>query len=353
MSMAPTYKVIVIDDAKFMVKAITDILQSDGTIQVIDSARNGQEGLEKIRQHRPDVVTLDMDMPVMDGISTIRHIMIQAPVPIVVLSSLFKDGAITFEALRLGAVDFMPKPSGAISYDIHRYQQQIMDRVKIATAVNLHNIRRVRLMPANPQDNFAARYAYQSLDYLIAIGTTLGGPNTSIRLFSKLSPRLPAAAIMMQEISPKVVPAFVKKFDAQVSWTMQEAEDGMVLQPGHCYLCSNEYSLRVMLNDQGEPCLQRNDPIARPLDQLFQTAAHCFRQNTIGILLTGIGDDGTQGFKAIRAQAGVTIAQATHSCVYPNLTQSVIAQQSVDWVVEEPRLAEVIEAAIQQSKGLD
>jgi len=122
--MEEQFKVLVIDDASFMVKAVTDLLEMDPDIQVVGSARNGLEGLEKIKELRPDVVTLDIDMPIMDGIRAVRHIMIEAPLPIVVLSSLFADGSITFEALRLGVVDFVPKPSGAISQDISRAKKK-------------------------------------------------------------------------------------------------------------------------------------------------------------------------------------------------------------------------------------
>ncbi|MCI5209776.1 MAG: response regulator, partial [Candidatus Electrothrix sp. ATG2] len=107
-------KVLVVDDATFMTKAISDLLESDSDIEVAGVANNGLEGLEKIKELQPDVITLDIDMPVMDGLQAVRHIMIESPVPIVVLSSLFSDGSITFEALRLGVVDFVAKPSGAI-----------------------------------------------------------------------------------------------------------------------------------------------------------------------------------------------------------------------------------------------
>jgi chemotaxis response regulator CheB len=137
-------KVLVVDDAAFMVKAVSELLESDPDIKIVGFARNGQEGLEKIKTLHPDVITLDIDMPVMDGVTAIRHIMIESPVPIVVLSSLFSDGAITFEALRLGVVDFLPKPSGAISRDIHRAKQQLIDRVKLAAVVNMQNVRRVK-----------------------------------------------------------------------------------------------------------------------------------------------------------------------------------------------------------------
>jgi two-component system chemotaxis response regulator CheB len=113
-------KVLIVDDASFMRKAILNMLKVDPQIEVVGTASNGQEGLDKIRELKPDVVTLDIDMPIMDGITSIRHIMIKSPVPVVVLSSMFSDGAITFDALRLGVVDFIPKPSGAVSTDIDR-----------------------------------------------------------------------------------------------------------------------------------------------------------------------------------------------------------------------------------------
>jgi len=128
-------KVLIVDDAAFMVKAIKEIMEADSRIEVVGSARNGQEGLEMIKSLKPDVITLDVDMPVMDGIRAVRHIMIECPVPIVMLSSLSAHGEITFEALRLGVVDFLPKPSGAISKDIHRSRNEIIDRVKIAASV--------------------------------------------------------------------------------------------------------------------------------------------------------------------------------------------------------------------------
>ena len=138
-------KVLVVDDAAFMRNAVRDLLEDDVQLTVVDSAKDGLEGLKKIKRLQPDVITLDIDMPVMDGLTSIRHIMIESPIPIVVLSSLFADGAITFEALRLGVVDFVPKPSGAVSSDIDQSRQQLIDRVKLATSVNMDNIRRVRL----------------------------------------------------------------------------------------------------------------------------------------------------------------------------------------------------------------
>lgn len=344
--MADKLRVLVVDDAAFMIKAVSELLASDPTIEVVGTARNGREGLAKIHELQPDVVTLDIDMPVMDGITSIRHIMIEAPVPIVVLSSLYNDGAITFEALRLGVVDFLPKPSGAISRDIHQARQQLIDRVKLAAAVNLHNVRRVRLNPiASP--HLDDGYGFQSLDHLLVIGTTLGGPNTALRLFGNLTPKLPAAAIVMQEIAPRILPAFAAQFDEHVPWKVEVARDRMVLEQGTCYIASREQTITVELNEDRAACLRVSMADAQPLNRLFDSAIQVFEQNTVGVLLTGVGNDGSDGFAAIKRKAGITIAQQVETCVYPNLTRCAIERGVVDHIVEEDQLAAHITAAMQ------
>jgi len=340
-------KVLVVDDASFMRKAVSDMLESDDGIQVIDSAKNGLEGLEKIKSLHPDVITLDIDMPIMDGLTAIRHIMIKSPVPIVVLSSLFADGAITFEALRLGVVDFVPKPSGAISEDINKAKQQIIDRVKIAVSVNRKNIRRARIPRWNVREGLGDRCGFQPLDYILTVGTSLSGPNTVIRLLSKLSPNLPAAVVVVQEISPRIISSFAEKFDEHVPWKVEVACDNMVLEQGICYICSNENSIRIQTNGNGEAGLKTNNGTDEPLNQLFSSAADVFGQNTIGVLLTGIGDDGADGFARIKEKSGVTIAQDVDCCVYPNLTDNAIKREIVNIVTDENNLSNEIESIMQ------
>jgi two-component system chemotaxis response regulator CheB len=337
-------KVLVVDDATFMVKAVSDILESDPMVEVIGTAKNGLQGLEKVKELRPDVITLDMDMPVMDGIRAIRHIMIEAPVPIVVLSSLYNDGSITFEALRLGVVDFVPKPSGAVSRDIHSASQKIIDRIKIATAVNIDNIRRVRLPKLDVEQSLSERYGFQQLDYIIAIGTTLTGPNTFIRLLSNLSPQLPATTVIVMDIATQILDSFVRKFDEHTHWKIEIARDGVVMEQGTCYLASNENTVTIASDENGEAILKVTETSEQPLDLLFSSAAEVFKQNTVGILLTGIGKDGARGFAKIKEKAGTTIAQSTDTCVYPNLTQHAVEQGTVDHLVEENELVNQIEA---------
>lgn len=343
-----TIKVLVVDDASFMIKAVSEILTTDDRIEVIGSAKNGLQALEKIKELKPDVITLDIDMPIMDGLRAVRHIMLQCPVPIVILSSLFANGAITFEALRLGVVDFLPKPSGAISQNIHTAKQKIIDRIKTAVSVNINNIRRVKVNLISEADKLENYYAFQTVDYLLLIGTNLGGPNTTINIFSKLSPKLATAAIIVQEIAPKMLPAFVKEFNKYARWTICEAVDGMVIEAGVCYIASNEYSLTIAINAENEAIIKIGDAVEKPLDTLFISAATIFGNRTIGVLLTGIGTDGSEGFRAIKNNAGITLAQESNMCVYPNLTACAIEQGLVDKLLIDSNLPNELESVLKE-----
>lgn len=344
-------KVLIVDDATFMVKALRDILDSDHEIEVVGSARNGKDAVEKIKKLRPDVITLDVDMPVMDGIQAVRHIMIECPVPIVMLSSLFAHGDITFEALRLGVVDFLPKPSGAISKDIHSQRAELVDRVKLAASIKLHNVQRVRLRKMDARDNIASRYQYHSLDYLITIGTTLGGPGSIIRLLSTLPQDVPAAVVAMQDIEPKIIPEFVNEFDQYSPWKIEAGTEESMLQQGVCYICSTRVPMSIGLNGHSEPVLTPAASSQAPLNTLFTSAADVFENHTVGVLMTGHGSDGKEGFAEIQRHGGVTLAQETRTCVYPNLTQCAIESGVVDKIVSITDLSSQLVEAVMHSEG--
>lgn len=340
--------VIVVDDSAFMRKAVTEILQSDSNIKVVGAAKNGLEALTMVENLNPDVIVLDIDMPVMDGLTSLRHMMIKSPTPAVVLSSLFADGAVTFEALRLGVVDFVPKPSGAISENIGLAKQNLIERVKMAQSVNMENVRRVKISRWNYKDHLMDLYRFRSLDYILTIGTTLSGPNTVIRLLSNLSPKIPASLVVVQEISPKIIDSFVRKFDEYVPWKVEVAQHNRVLEQGVCYISPTEKSLSVQINGNGEACLSYTNSKRKPLDLLFSSAAEVFKENTIGVLLTGVGDDGAKGLADIRKVSGVTLAQEAQTCVYPNLTDHAVKSGVVDIVLNETKLSKAIETIMKQ-----
>ena len=349
--MVEKMNVLVVDDAAFMRKAVSQILASDPGLRVQDMARNGLEAIEKIKKNPPDVVILDIDMPVMDGITAIKHIMIECPVPIVVLSSITSEGSVTFEALRLGVVDFVPKPSGAISVDIDASRQELIDRIKVARHVNLDNVRRVRLPRKwEKAERLEKLYGFKPLEYIVIVGTTLSGPNTVIRLMSRLSPTLPAAVIVQQEISPRIIDSFVTRFNAHVPCRIETAKDGQAIEQGCCYISSNEHTVRLELDAGGVPCLKLSKSAGNPLDQLFSSAAAVFGENTIGVLLTGIGTDGAGGFARIRNASGTTIVQDTNCCVYPNLTHNAIEKGVADMILDETELPCAVESLIGQAE---
>lgn len=340
-------RVLIVDDSALIRQVLAGILEADPGIEVVGFAADGAEALEKIDQLKPDVITLDIDMPVMDGLTAIRHIMIKFPLPIVALSSLVDNGSVTFEALRLGVVDFVPKPSRGVNENIETVKENIINRIKVACDVNLDNIRRVRLPKVwDNEQRLDKLYAYQPLEYVVVIGTTLSGPNTIIRILSSFSPILPVSVIVLQEISNKIIDSFTRQFNKHVPWKVEVARDGDIISQGTCYICSNENSPIIEQNQKGEPYIRMKSSAGYPLNRFFASAAHIFHQNTIGVLLTGVGDDGADGFYAIGKNSGTTIVQDARCCVYPNLTRNALEQGVVDMEVEDNRISEVLEEII-------
>ncbi|MCK4706856.1 MAG: chemotaxis protein CheB, partial [Gammaproteobacteria bacterium] len=160
------------------------------------------------------------------------------------------------------------------------------------------------------------------------------------------SSTLPITIVIIQEISPKILPSFAKQFAEQTNWRVEPGEQGTMLEQGVCYICSNEAPLKIERNSNNKICLIEHDGEEQPLNALFSSASNVFGNNTIGVLLTGIGDDGTDGFSAINDHSGITIAQSTDTCVYPNLTQCAIENGNVDYVVDGCSLAEKIKSVV-------
>jgi len=340
-------KVLVVDDASVMRRAVVDILSSDPIIEVVGTAENGLVGLEKAQSLQPDVITLDMDMPVMNGISAIRHVMIKCQIPIVVLSSLFTDGAVTFEALRLGVVDFVPKPSGAVSRDLNKGKEKIIDRVKLAAAVKVGNIHRAKL-PAFPvSKKHGGNLENSPPDALVIIGTNLCGPNTVIRMISDLAPTLRAGVVVVQEISPQILPSFAEQFNKSVPWEIHALQEDTIIEPGACYIGSTETSLSFTQSANGKPLVLVGEAVDRPIDLLYSSAAEAFHGPVVGVLLGGIGDDGAKGLATIKRHGGTTLVQDTHYCVFPNLTENAIRCGVADKIVKDRELAEAIQMTLE------
>ena len=305
-------RVLIVDDADFMRKALTRILEADPDIEVVGYGKNGREGIEAIRELRPDVVTLDIDMPEMDGITALKHIMIKYPTPVVVVSALTHQGQITFESLRLGVVDFLPKPSGSVSRDMELQKEDLIRKVKIASAVDIEKVRRARIKISERKREGRV----WSKKGILVIGTSLGGPNNIIRLISKFPEDLPFPIIVTQDISPVILDSFVEKFDSVSPIRIRKAEDGISLEASTAYI--NSLDRAVTFDKDGEDVVLRvNSAEGSSIDEMMISAAEVVGSGTVGFLFAGVEDDGVRGLMRINDMGGETFMENGNNYFLP------------------------------------
>jgi two-component system, chemotaxis family, protein-glutamate methylesterase/glutaminase len=326
-------RIVVIDDAEYMRKAITKILQTDPHMEVVGYGRTGVDGIREIKRLKPDVVTLDIDMPEMDGIRALRHIMIQVPTPVVIVSALTHQGDITFEALRLGAVDFLPKPSGSISRDIEVQKEDLINRVKIASTADINKIRRARI--PNTKDAKRLPVPAWTRHKIILVGTSLGGPNSIIRLICKLPKNLPVPVVVTQDISPVIIDSFVEKFDSVAPLAVKSARDGVELEAATVYINSLDRYLMFDRNVDNNISITLMPSEGKPIDAMLLSGSETFGTGTIGMLFAGVKRDGVSGLSAVNDHGGVTIMEDRSGYFLPDSNQEIARQGIAQHVLDD------------------
>ncbi len=307
-------KVLVVDDSAFMRKALREILESDPQIEVIDIARNGKEAVEKVAKLKPDVVTLDINMPVMDGKEALRIIMEENPVPVVVVSSLTTEEApITMELLDMGAFDYVPKPSGTISLDIHKVADEIIAKVKEAYRS------RFRILAKKPSRRFAKASFHPTkrglAKFVVAIGISTGGPATLIDILQDCEVDDETAYLVVQHMPPQFTPSLAKRLSEYTPIEFFHASHGQSVLGGYGYLAPGGWHMKV--TPQKKIKLFKDDSyIYYPsVDVLFDSVAEVYCPNAVGVLLTGIGRDGAQGLLKMKNRGCITIAESEETAV--------------------------------------
>ncbi|MGQ9499286.1 MAG: response regulator [Dissulfurimicrobium sp.] len=293
-------RTLVVDDTVFMRRALVDILSQDKGIEVVGVAKHGREALEAIEVLRPDVVTLDVDMPVMDGLTAIKHIMIKNPTPIVMISGLAGHGRVTLEALCLGAVDFFPKPSGTISLDIHSQSEELSQVVVQAARINPKTIKRVRFR-VRKADGASTPRNIKPLGLIIIIaGKGSFGP--FIRLLVNLRPKLPLSILCIQDISSEVLGSYSKELNSIVPWDVSLVEKDTELRHGSCLLATKDRSLGIDADDLGE--IKIVDAPPGQAEVLFEQAARLMDGHCMAVVMgepeCQVGD----GLERIKAGGG-------------------------------------------------
>jgi len=237
--------VLVVDDSSFMRKSLTHILESDDLLAVVGTAADGKEAIRKVKQLHPDVVLLDIEMPVMDGLAALAHIMAECPTPVLMLSALNKrDRAIAIKALEHGAVDFIQKPSGVISYDIDKLSNEIATKVKIAAGVN---VRKIKL--SLPTETFLRHWQEPGTgERMVVIGASTGGPRAVEMILSGLPRDISAAIIIAQHMTQDFVPSFVERLQWVCALKISIAEEDEVIRSGRVFVAPGNCHTRIVQN---------------------------------------------------------------------------------------------------------
>jgi two-component system, chemotaxis family, protein-glutamate methylesterase/glutaminase len=321
-------KVLVVDDSALMRKLIPLILERDPDIEVVGTAMDGSFALKKIAELQPDVVTLDLEMPRMDGIETLRMIMKHAPRPVIVFSTHSREGAYsTFKALALGAIDFVAKPKDAASGHLDPIASELIAKIKVARrASGLKRIPTFEVEPVQPVKRRPGVLIAPSR--VIAIGISTGGPNALQFLLTQIPADFPAAIVIVQHMPEGFTDMFARRLDECCALDIQEAKSGDLLMAGRVLICPGNRHMMVRRMPRGEMVvLSDSAPINghRPsVDVLFHSVAQEFGLTAVGVLMTGMGEDGAEGLGAIKTAGGMTIAQSEDSCVVSGMPRAAI-----------------------------
>jgi two-component system chemotaxis response regulator CheB len=336
-------RVLVVDDSALMRKLIPTILARDAAIEVVGTAMDGAFALKKIEELRPDVVTLDLEMPRMDGMETLRLIMKSAPVPVILFSTHSKEGAYTtFKALALGAVDFVAKPQDAAIGHLDTIADQLIEKIKVAKRAAGHRL------PAPIVTEAPIELGKKALSALppnrvIAIGISTGGPNALQFLLSQLPADFPSAILIVQHMPEGFTEMFAKRLDECSVLDVQESRSGDLILAGRVLLCPGNRHMMVRRMPRGDMVvLNDGAPVNghRPsVDVLFHSVAQEFSLISVGILMTGMGDDGALGLGAIKAAGGMTIAQSEESCIVSGMPRAAIAKGYANRIIPLDGLA--------------
>ncbi|WP_026850511.1 chemotaxis-specific protein-glutamate methyltransferase CheB [Gemmatimonas phototrophica] len=342
------------DDSAFMRKLVSEVVESSGEFRVVGTARDGQDALKQVATLNPDLVTLDVDMPGLDGLAALEFLMRDHPRPVVMLSAGGSDGGAdaTLRALERGAVDFVRKPSGAISLDLDLVQEQLLQALRAAATVQVtsHPLLASGHTPAPPRAVPAQIPLAGAPARVVCIAASTGGPAA----LAQLLPALPAwndtAVLIVQHMPPGFTGSFARRLDAASALTVHEATDGAPLRAGHAYVAPGGLHLRVQGPREVPRLVLSNDPSVwgvRPAaDPLFHSAASVYGAQAVGLVLTGMGRDGAEGLRAIRTAGGRGIVQDHASAIVPGMPDAARQLAGADAVASLQDLAAVVVAQV-------
>lgn len=344
-------RLLIVDDSAFIRNALSSMLSSDPEIQIVGTARDGLEAIEKIGILKPDIVTMDVEMPRMDGIAALRHIMETNPLPIIMVSSITTEGAkVTLDALDLGAVDFIPKNLSELSVNIVKIKEILIDKIKQIARKGLV------IKQARPQGRAAAprsievplhiplRTTGERRVGILSIGTSTGGPKALQEIIPKLPKDFPAPIVIAQHMPPNFTGPFAERLNQLSQIEVREAKEGEPLKVGVALIAPGWGHMRVKRVRGIETVVSisdnKEDFIYRPsVDALMDSVADCFPGRALGVILTGMGNDGLKGLMKLKKTGGRIFAQDEASCVVYGMPKAVVDAGIADKVLSVEEMA--------------
>jgi len=342
----PKVRVLVVDDSAFMRSAVARLLENDGRFEVVGQARDGNAAVKLAADTRPDVITMDFNMPGMDGAAAARAIMRQSPVPIVMLSAHTTEGAEeTLAALAAGAVDFVTKPDGEVSVNLGAVKEALTSKLLANAGVNVRGL--VAEAPAAEEQASSKRLRALSQPLpvgrrVLAIGASTGGPAALARLLPRLLVDKQLGVVIVQHLPPGYTRALARQLAELTQYPVTEAQPDERFEPGQAYVAQGGFHLRLAAGhfqlDQSAP----EHGVRPAVDPLFQSVAQQYGARAIAVLLTGMGRDGALGMAAIKAAGGVTLAQDEASSVVYGMPKAAVQMGVVDSVAPLDRIATLV-----------
>jgi two-component system, chemotaxis family, protein-glutamate methylesterase/glutaminase len=345
-------RVLVVDDSALMRKLIPQMLVDDA-IEVVGTAMDGSFCLKKMEELKPDVVTLDLEMPGMNGIDTLKEIMRRDPVPVIVFSSHSIEGAsVTLKALGLGAFDFVTKPKDCSAH-MAETSKELIAKVKGASECKL----KPRIVAGTPPKAAKAAATAGNPTKVVAIGVSTGGPQAMEYLLSTLPADFPGAIAVVQHMPDGFTDMFARRLDEVCSLRVKEAQSGDMLQPGRVLICPGNRHMKVKRLPLGDIVVLSDDAHVnghRPsADVLLRSAAEEFKSNAVGVIMTGMGDDGAEGLGAIKKEGGMTVAQNEESCVVFGMPKAAIERGYATRIVALDVMGATLQAICGRNAGSD
>jgi two-component system chemotaxis response regulator CheB len=337
-------RVLIVDDSALVRKVLSELLGGDPEVEVVGTATDAYMARDKIKQLNPDVLTLDVEMPKMDGVTFLRNLMRLRPMPVVMVSSLTEHGAeITLDALAVGAVDYLPKPKIDLAATLGDYADELRAKIKMAAQARVRPYTGVSSAPSGMPE-VTPRYSadavlaktgasrpFRTTDRIIAIGASTGGTEAIKDVLVQFPADTPGVVIA-QHIPKAFSTPFARRMDACCQMTVYEAEDGQQILPGHVYIAPGDQHLLVVRDGARYVCkLDDGPPVNRhkpSVDVLFRSVAQQAGRNAIGVILTGMGKDGAMGLKEMRDVGCPTIAQDEETSVVWGMPREAVALEA-------------------------